>query len=220
MSQEFLDAVKVGDLSKVRTMLASDPGLKDARTKAGTHAAILALYFGHADVSKEILGHRPELDLASAAGAGDFERIKQLVSKDPRGVRTATPDGVTPLGLAAYLGQRPIVGYLLKNGAEVNYVGPEPNRFTALTGAISAGHAEIVEDLVANGADVNHRYEEGNTPLTEAAFGGSARIVRTLLEHGADPNLRNHAGKTALALAVEKGHREAAEVLLKHGAKA
>lgn len=111
MSKEFLDAVKAGDLPTVRTMLASDPGLKDARTKAGTHASVLALYFGHPDVSKEILGHRPELDLATAAGVGDIARVKELVTQSPKSVRTATPDGVTPLGLAAYLGQRSVVGY-------------------------------------------------------------------------------------------------------------
>jgi uncharacterized protein len=220
MSAEFLDAVKAGNLARVRALLDKDPGLRDARTPAGTHAAIFALYVGHPDVSMAILERRPELDLATAAGVGDFERVKELVGKNPKSVHTPTADGFTPLGLAAYLGQRPIVGYLLRQGADVNHVGPEPNRFTALTGAISAGHADVVEVLVANGADVNHRYEEGNTPLTEAAFGGDARIVRTLLEHGADPNVRNKAGKTALSLAMEKGNREAADVLLKHGAKA
>jgi uncharacterized protein len=219
VSKEFLDAVKAGDLARVAELLRADPALIDARTAAGTHAAVLALYYGHPNVSDAILAHEPVLDLHSAAAVGDLPRVQELLEADPRAANSVGGDGNTALGLASYLGQLEVVKYLLTNGADVNHSTPK-DRFTALTGAISAGHADVVEVLVAHGADANHRYEEGNTPLTEAAFGGKVRIVRTLLEHGADPNVRTNAGKSALAIAVEKGNREAADVLLKHGAKA
>lgn len=217
MSEEFFEAVRAGDVSKVKALLRKEPSLKDARTPSGTHAAVLALYHGRPEVSKAILACRPVLDLHSAAAVGDFERVKEIVEADPASVDAKAADGFAALGLASYLGHRPVVGYLLNKGADVNYATPQDG-FTALTGAISSGHADVVEVLLANRADPNHRYEGGNTPLTEAAFNGDPRIVRTLLDHGADVRARTDGGKTALDIAQEKGHREVADLLRARGA--
>lgn len=219
MTEAFLEAVKAGDAAEVETLLRADPTLAAARTPAGTHAAVLALYHGHPEVSKAILARRPVLDLHAAAAVGDLGRVRDIVDADPGAADAKAPDGNSALGLAAYLGHREIVGYLLERGADVNYATPK-DRFTALTGAISSGHADVVEVLLAQGADANHRYEGGNTPLTEAAFGGDVRIVRLLLEHGADPHVANDAGRTARDIALEKGHAEAADLLRQDGPSA
>lgn len=217
MSEEFFQAVRSGDLAKVNAMLERDPGLANARATGGTHAAVLALYYGRPDVSQAILARKPVLDLRSAAAVGDFARVREAAEEDPHGVDVPGPDGFTALGLAAYLGHRPIVGYLLNLGADVNRAGPAPNRFTALTGAVSSGHADVVEVLLAHGADPNHRYEGGNTPLAEAAFNGNLRIVQALLEHGADPAVRNDEGKSAVDIARGKGHGDVVRLLEVHG---
>ena len=217
MTQAFLDAVKAGDTAAEEDFLRRDGSLANARTPAGTHVAVLALYYGKPDVSRIILAHKPTLDLPSAAAVGDLARVRELVAADPRAVNALAPDGNAALGLAAYLGHRPVVEFLLREGADVNFATPK-DRFTALTGAISSGHADVVGLLLAEGADANHRYEGGNTPLTEAASNGDPRVVRALLDHGADPQGRNDEGKTALDLALARGHREVADLLRSRGA--
>lgn len=212
MTQAFLDAVKAGDVAKVEELLRADPTLADLRTPAGTHVAVLALYYGKPEVSRAILARGPTLDLPSAAAVGDLPRVQEILAGDPDQANAKAPDGNSALGLASYLGHRPVVEALLDRGADVNYATPT-DRFTALTGAISAGHPDVVEALLDHGADANHRYEGGNTPLTEAAFNGDMRIVRALLDHGADAKAANNEGKTARALALEKGHAEVAELL-------
>src|SRR3990172_33378 len=148
MSEAFLEAVKVGDGSKVRAMLEADPSLANARTKDGTHGAVLALYHGHADVSRAILDRRPTLDLHAAATVGDLGRVRDLVEADPASVHAYSGDGFAPLGLAAYTGRLDVVRYLLSKGADVNQVGRNPSKFTALTGAVASRHPAVVPVLL------------------------------------------------------------------------
>jgi ankyrin repeat protein len=218
MSGQFLRAVQAGDLAGVEALLRKDPRLKDARTPEGIHAAVVALYYGHGAVSKAILAHKPVLDLHAAASVGDLRRVRQLIEKDPSSVDAYAPDGFPPLGLAAYMGRAAVVEYLLSKGADVNQLGRNPGRFTALTGAVAAGHREVVKRLLEAGADPNYWYQGGLTPVLEAAAGGSLPILELLVAHGGDVTPETEQGKTAVSLAVEHEHPEVAEWLRKHGA--
>jgi len=218
MSEAFLEAIKKGDLVGVRDMLARDPALKDARTAEGVHAAVLALYYGKEDVAKAILVHRPALDLHAAASVGDLARVRELVGIDPAGVASYSPDGFPALGLAAYMGHRSVVEYLLSKGADVNQEGRNPEKFTALTGAVATGQRDVVEVLLKSGADPNYWYGGGFTPVLEAAANGDIGILELLLAHGGDVMAKTGQGKTAVSLALEKVHPEAAEFLRNRGA--
>lgn len=219
-TEEFLKAVKAGDVGAVEGMLADSPELRDARTEQGVHAATLAIYYGRKDVADAILRAGPDLTIYDAAAVGDFERVKQLVADDPGLVDGVSPDGYTPLGLAAFTGRLEIAEFLLAQGADANFVSEDENRFTPLTGAVASGNAEVVKLLLVHGADPDHLYEGGTlSPLLAAAAEGRADIVKLLLQHGANANLRSEDGKTALGLALEKGHKTIAELLVRAGAK-
>lgn len=219
MTEAFLKAVQDGDGGKVRELLEQDPSLKDARTKEGVHAAVLALYYGHPDVSKAILARGPTLDLHAAATVGDLDRVRQLVERDHASLAAYSPDGFPPLALAAYTGHLPVVDYLLSRGADVNQVGKNRGRFTALTGAVSSGHRDVVARLLESGADPNYWYQGGFTPVLEAAANGDVPTLELLTAHGGDLTVETEQGKTALSLAEEHKHPEAAEWLRTHGAK-
>ncbi|HYM39704.1 MAG TPA: ankyrin repeat domain-containing protein [Thermoplasmata archaeon] len=219
MSEEFLKAVQAGELTKVKSLLKAQPDLKDTRTSEGVHAAVLALYHGHADVSKAILAARPVLDVHAAATVGDLARVKQLVEADPKAVASYSADGFPPLALAAFLGHPAVVDYLLAKGADVNQAGKNRGRFTALPGAVSSGHRDVVERLVKAGADPNYWYQGGLTPTLVAAANGSIPILELLLAHGGDLSQETEQGKTAVSLAEEYKHPEIVDWLRKHGAK-
>ena len=218
-AEEFLKAVKEGDLAAVQGMLAQAPDLKNARTNKGVHAAVLAIYYGRKDVSDVILRHGPDLTIHDAATLGDFGRVKQLVAQDPELVNSLSGDGFTPLGLAAFTGRLEIAEFLLAQGAEVNSESPDNNQFTALTGAVANGNAAVVKLLLMHGADPNHLYEGGQfSPLLAAAAEGKVGIVQLLLRHGASVNLKSTDGKSPLGLARQKGHAAVADVLVNAGA--
>lgn len=218
MSEDFVDAVKAGDVAKVDQSLKRDSSLKDARTKEGIHVAVLALYYGHEDVSRTILAQKPVLDVHSAAAVGDLKRVKQLVEKDPEAVHSYSSDGFPPLGLAAYLGHVDVVAYLLSKGADVNQAGKNPGKFTALTGAVASGHADVVKVLLEAGADPNYWYGGGFTPVLEAAAHGDIPLLEMLVDHGGDVTAETEQGKTAVMLAAQSGHTDAVEWLRSRGA--
>lgn len=219
MSEEFLKTVQAGDLPKVRSLLERDPGLKDARSPEGVHAAVLALYYGHEDVSKAILAKKPVLDLHAAATVGELARVRQLVEADRGSIASYSADGFPPLALAAYMGRLDVVDYLLAEGADVNQIGKNRGRFTALTGAVSSRHREVVRRLLEAGADPNYWYQGGLTPVLEAAANGDIPILELLTARGGDLTAETEQGKTALSLAEERKHPEAAAWLRERGAK-
>lgn len=218
-AEEFLKAIKGGDLAGVQQMLADAPELKDARTEKGVHAAVLAIYYGKKDVADAIVSHSPELTIHDAAALGQFRRVMELVGEDPALVNAVSEEGHAPLGLAAFTGRLEIAEFLLAQGAEVNHVSEDDNQFTALTGAVANGNAAVVKLLLMHGADPNHLYEGGQfSPLMEAAAEGRVGIVDLLIRHGANVNLKSTDGKSPLGVARQKGHTAVAEMLVHAGA--
>lgn len=217
--EEFLKAVKSGDLGTIQGMLAEAPDLKNTRTGKGVHAAVLAIYYGWKDIAAEIVRYGPEMTIHDAATLGDFPRVKHLVADDPDLVDAVSGDGLTPLALAALGGNLEILEYLMAQGASVNIVSENENRSTPLTGAVAKGNIDVVKVLLMHGADPNHVYGDGEfSPLLVAASHGKEGIVALLIQHGAYVNIRNKLGKTPLALAREKGYEAIAKSLTNAGA--
>ncbi|MDA8016867.1 MAG: ankyrin repeat domain-containing protein [Thermoanaerobaculia bacterium] len=160
-------------------------------------------------------GSRASLELFDAIEQSDFGKVWRLV-KSGRGLQGEDPEsGLTPLALAAEMGQTEVVRILLENEVDPNWGGS----VTPLEAAVLEGNPEIVDLLLAAGADVNRPVEEGFTPLMSAVTMGNARISRQLLDAGAKTRLKNADGDTALDLAEAAGFEKLAETLRKHKPK-
>jgi len=216
MATELFTAIRGGDATTVERLLERDRGLVDARDENGLSPILAALYHGHNDIAKAILGRRPNLNVFEAAAAGDVARVRELVGGDPARANGTSPDGYSALGLAAFFKRRDVVRYLLESGAD-----PRPasrnGGFTPLHSAVAtdAGGAdvEIVRMLLDKGADPNARSQSGSTPLHTVAFTGDRASVELLMKHRADPSIRNNDGKRPQDIATERGHAAAARAL-------
>jgi len=216
MATELFTAIRGGDATTVERLLERDRGLVDARDENGLSPILAALYHGHNDIAKAILGRRPDLNVFEAAAAGDVARVRELVGGDPARANGVAPDGYSALGLAAFFKRRDVVRYLLESGAD-----PRPasrnGGFTPLHSAVAtdAGSAdvEIVRMLLDKGADPNARSESGSTPLHTVAFTGDRANLELLMKHRADPSIRNNDGKRPQDIATERGHAAAARAL-------
>jgi uncharacterized protein len=217
-TDEFLEAIQKGNLPKINQLLDTTPTLANSKAKNGVSAILLALYYGQQDIARRIGAKKHDLDVFEASVLGKLEQVKNLLHHDPSLVNSYSPDGFSPVALAAYLGQKEITEYLILKGANVNAIAKNATGFTALTGAIANNHAEISKILVKKGADVNHRYEGGVSPLMEASMNGNIELVNFLLENGADPNAKTKDGKSPSSFAIEKNHAKVVEVLKRHGA--
>jgi hypothetical protein len=191
LDEELFEAVKKGDIDRVRELLAKGANVntrdrhKDSWTYAQTplHAAA---HEGHTYVARLLLEHGADLNARDKYG-------------------------FTPLFYAAGGGHIDIVSILLEHGADVNARDKTGN--TPLHHVALLGKAVVTKLLLELGADVNARDEYGWTPLHSAALRGNADVARLLLEHGADPSIRDKEGKTPLDVARERGHEEVARVI-------
>ena len=218
-TDEFLDAIQKGNLSNIDQLLATNPALASSKAKNGGSAILLALYYGHQDIAQAIAAKKGGLDIFEASVLGKLERLKSLIEQDSALVETYSPDGFTPVTLAAYLGQKSVTEYLIEKGANVNAIAKNATGFTALTGAVANNHVEISKILVKRGANVNHRYEGGVSPLMEACLNGNLELVNFLLENGADSSAKTKDEKSPLTFAKEKNHGKVVEALKRHGAR-
>ncbi|HUX08766.1 MAG TPA: ankyrin repeat domain-containing protein [Acidobacteriota bacterium] len=118
--------------------------------------SMFCVSFAHAQI------HKP-------AGAGDLERVKELIASDPSLVNSKDSFGAPPLHSAAENGRAEVVRWLLSSGAEVDAVD-DFKRTPLLSLAAGNGDIETARVLVEAGADVGSggdpdaRDRYGNTP--------------------------------------------------------
>jgi hypothetical protein len=169
---------------------------------------------------------RPDL------GPGELSPLSQaIVKNDPAALTQALaakpalaePEratgeyaGLTPLQIAATLGNSEIVRALIDAGAP--HDGATATGETPLMLAAARGRADIVGILADVGAQVDLKNGQGRTALMLAAAGGKAECVHALLNNGASVNVADQSGATALALAAETGAVDAMQPLTQAGA--
>jgi uncharacterized protein len=209
----IFDAIESGDVERVRVLVVADPGLASARGEDGVSALLQARYRFRLDMVAALLEAEPELDLFESAALGQTERLSELLTTDPERVGAWSPDGFTPLHLAAFFGHEGEARLLIEHGADVNAVARNPMAVQPLHSAAAADQSGIARALLDAGADPNARQEGGFVPLHAAAQNGDAEFAELLLERGADPAARTNDGRTAADFASESGHPELAERL-------
>jgi uncharacterized protein len=216
MASELFTAIKGGDAKAVERLLEKDRGLVDARDENGLSPILAALYHGKSDIATAILRRGPKLTVFEAAAAGDLPRVRELVERDRAQANAVSPDGYSPVGLAAFFRRSDVAAYLLERGADPRPASRQGG-FTPLHSAVAtdaaAADLELVRRLLDAGADPNARSASGGTPLHTAAFTGDRRVLDLLLARGGDASIRNERGNTAADIANERGHPEMARLL-------
>jgi cytohesin len=189
------DAIKGGDVEKVKALLAVDPSIASKKDSDGFTPLHYVAQHGSKSLAQLLIGHRPDVDARDELGAA------------------------APLHYAASYGQRDVAEILLANGANPN--ARDKNGAAPLHYAAPFGQVEIVTLLLANKAEASATTKEGRTPLHGAANGGHDGVVgvaKALLAAGADIDARDDEGSTPLRLAQQAGQTEMKTMLLASGA--
>jgi len=217
MLTEVIGAIKARDLSKVRSLLNENPTLVSGRTPEGESPLLASIYYGVAEARQLLLELGAEPTLFEAAAAGLTDRVKALTQEAPSLVAAYSPDGFTPLHLAAFFGNAETARYLITQGAAVDARSTNGLANMPLHAALAGSRDEVARVLVEAGAGLNTADASGNVPLHLAAANGNAELVSLLLARGAQLNVHNHEGQTPLGLALIKGHPAVADLLRQAG---
>jgi ankyrin repeat protein len=209
--EEVMEAIRADDATRLRRLMKLEPDLVHAATKEGS--LILTAVYCDAHEALQVLLQGTDLDVLEAAAVGSVQRIAELLESDPDLVEAESPQGFTPLSLAAFFGHEEAVAVLLRGGADVDRVQGGRNANTALDAAVAAGHRATAEILLQAGAQVNPRSAGGFTPLHKAAFRGDLELVQLLLSHGSVVDARSEDGRTPLDMAMEASAEDVIRVL-------
>ena len=184
-------------------------------------------------------------ELFSSIEAGDVDRVRQLLGRDPSLASARNEAGLSAVLAARYRGQHEMVSALLDAGPDLDVfdaaaVGAVDrltqllDREPALANAYASdgflplglaaffGQPAAVQLLLQRGADVGAtaRNPMRVQALHAAVAGRNRDAVGLLLEAGADPNVHQHGGWTPLMAAAAHGDEEIVDLLLRRGADA
>jgi RNA polymerase sigma factor (sigma-70 family) len=146
---EMLKAASGGDAVRVKALLERDPRLLGARDRLGNTALILAVDSGHGEVAELLLRAGVKPDIYEAAAIGRTDLVAELARGDARALDSYSPEGFTPLALAAHFGHEETVTFLLDHGADVNARGDDGK--TPLTVAVENRQTEMANFLRGRG---------------------------------------------------------------------
>lgn len=215
---QLFQAVRDGNLSAVKAMLAKNKALVNAKTQGGLTVVTLASYYFEDDIVKLLLTHKPKLDFHSAVAAGEARAVQSMLSKNPALKDRMTVDGTLPLCMAAAFKRREVLRVLLSHKPDVNKHSKEYDQVAALNSAVFGRDLECVKMLIEAGANVDIASAGGFVPLHESASKGDLAIVKLLVASGADVRRKTPDGKTPLALAEAAKHKEVITYLKSMGA--
>lgn len=172
---------------------------------------------------------------------GNLARVKELLAEFPELLDICYAWGHAnterPIQAGAHVGNRPIVEFLLEQGApmdicvaamlgrkeEVARILQEDPSQVHTTGGHSiplmnhvalGGNIEIAEMVLAHGGGEGLPFA-----IIDAVSLNHPQMVEWLIAHGAtDFTVKNFQGKTLLTIAVERGYAEVEALLRQHGA--
>jgi RNA polymerase sigma factor (sigma-70 family) len=222
---DLLQAARAGDIERVKTLLKADPRLLVARDPMGNTALIIAVNSGH-EALAELLVRRRRRAWA-ARSRSDWRQRPRSCRARARAVtaRHDSPEGFTPLALAAHFGHLDVMRLLIDRGADVNRVATHRLAVTPLHAALFGRQVDAALLLIEGGANValarggSGWKRAGWTPLHYAAGMGFSTLVQPLLDRGADPSRPDEEGKTPLDVAIDANHSGIADVLRSRGVK-
>jgi ankyrin repeat protein len=155
-------------------------------------------------------------DVFELSRQGRFEKIKELIMKEPDLVNKKDKDGITLLHIVALSEEKENILFLLSHGADINAVDNFDVTPLMLVSDDETFDSAVL--LLEKGARTDLKDKDGNTALHYAANSGSPKTLELLLSKGMDINQKNNEGGNLLHEAVRFGYAlESVKYLISKG---
>lgn len=158
-----------GDVDGVRRLLADDPSAAEARDDQGLSPIVHAVYRGQSEIAA-LLRPLDGWDRIALGGAEGLPAPGEW-----------SPDGFTPLHIAAFAHNASAARRLLEQGADPDVVARASfARVTPLGTCAFAGANEVARVLLEHGADPAVSEVEGEAPADVARANGNDELAALL----------------------------------------
>lgn len=150
--------------------------------------------------------------LITCAMNGDLMTLK-LCLANGADINYQDSKNLAALHLAATVGNRDMIGFLIAAGADINLLttlGRTPLHIT-----VKCYNIDTTSMLLCAGADINVKNFMGETPFFIAVYNGDKPMSELLFKWGASINIKNCDGQTPLHFTAENGNSELAAFLIK-----
>jgi hypothetical protein len=155
---DIFELIDKRDVEGLRTYLSIEPSATGQRDPQGLSVLMRAFYRG-ADLVALVRAADPPLD--------EWDRILVGDSTNLPAHDAWSPDGFTPLHIAAYAKNLAAVRALLEAGADPNVIAKAPfAKVTPLGTCVFVNAIEVAKELVAHGADPT--IPKGASPIDAA----------------------------------------------------
>ncbi len=215
---EIVDAVQVGDVAKVKQLLAAKPEQVNERDGNGKTPLLIAVSGGKKELVELLLTYNADVN---AADNNSFRPLDCLQPNDFEIAALLRSHGAVHWDLPIFeaIENRDFarVRELLVNEPAL-VKARERDDLTALELAAIKGDLDMAKLLVACKADANAKDNRGGTPLRWAVRWNNLPLVELLIANNADVNIRDNDGSTPLHAATGVGSKTLIQILLAHKA--
>jgi ankyrin repeat protein len=177
--EALIEAVKVGDVARVKAIVEATPALASARLSSGESPVMAALYRGHHQVVAILVDAGADIDIFAAAATGRIDDLRRGL-KERNAVQAYAYDGWTPLHLAAFFGHVEAARTLLDAGADVHAISRNALTNTPLHAATAGKHSDVALLLLENGAKSDATDAGNYTPLQIATQNNLTAVVEAI----------------------------------------
>lgn len=195
LDSNLITAATNGDEVKVKACVAKGASV-NATDIDGVTALQIASERNYKAIARFLIDKGAKVDLCCAAGIGDVQMARNLVSKGAD-VNAVGKYGHTPLHRAAKNGHTNVVAYLLSNGAKTDAKTSDIGQ-TPLHYASDNGHIDVARLLISSKALIDAKDVSGRTPLFYAVTDHKKEMIKFLSAKGADINVQDGHGMTLL----------------------
>ncbi|MCB8942396.1 MAG: ankyrin repeat domain-containing protein [Ardenticatenaceae bacterium] len=185
-SRQMMQAVKSGDETAVKQLLAANPALVNTTGEDGLFAVVTAAYHQQQGIVQALVEAGAVLETFETAVIGDLDKLKANLADYPEELNAYSRDGYTPLQLACFFGHEEMVNYLLAAGGDIHAVSQNAMRIQPLHAAAANGNLAILRALLEKGADVHAPQAEGYTALAQAQQSQNKAMIALLQQFGAN----------------------------------
>ncbi|XP_048254579.1 serine/threonine-protein phosphatase 6 regulatory ankyrin repeat subunit B-like [Haliotis rufescens] len=218
----FHIATCIGHLGMVKHILSQNILDINSRTKCNRTPVMMAAKRGYRNVLAVLVSKGADVSLRDRRGnnillytcaGGQVEMVKYVLSLNKVDINRRGQRGWTSVMVAARLGNREMLDFLISKGSNVSLTANEDTNI--LHAACIGGHLEMVKYVVSQDfVDINSRRWNGKTPLMLSAIKGHRDVFDFVLSRGGNMSMVTKEGKNILHLVCQNGNLDMVKFIL------